>query len=249
MKTLFTDLDGTFIPGDDISIKSLEEFSRIIRHDKNLKLVYVTGRNKKETMGAIKEYKLPIPDSFICDVGTTIYNKKLQLLLKDISYYRRLKKAVNGNGKNRIVNDFLKLNGLKLQERTKQREFKISFYYNTDNASFRDFDSIIRGTGWDKVISVDNNGTGLLDILPTSVNKLYAINWYIGKNKLNKSNCAFAGDSGNDLEVFKSDIHSIVVNNCSNHIKNEVKNRGNIYCSKTSFTQGVLEGCNYFKII
>lgn len=250
MKTLFTDLDGTFIPGDYASKNSLKEFINIFNKNNKLKLVYVTGRNKKETLDAIREYKLPIPNSFICDVGTTIYNKKLHFfLLKDLSYYKMLKTVVNDKEKNRVTNNFLKLNGLKLQEETKQKEFKISFYYNTNTASFKDFDSIIKGTGWDKVTSIDNNGIGLLDILPLDVNKLFAINWFIEQNNLSRNSCVFAGDSGNDLKVFNSDIRSILVNNCSNNLKNEVINRDNVYLSKGCFTQGVLEGCKYYKII
>lgn len=249
MKTLFSDLDGTFIPEDDDSLVALNDFKYYLKSKMSIHIVYVTGRSLSETESVIDYANLPSPEYLICDVGTTIYKKDFSgyTILKD--YYSKQQSIIEEFSREELVNELIKIKGIELQEKDKQRPFKISFYFNYQKLKEYDFDSVIKGKPWNKIISVDKNGTGLLDYLPMGINKYSAIEFFIDRYKLNKKDCVFAGDSGNDLQVFNSDINSIVVNNCTKSVKDAVSSRKNIYISKSNYTAGVLEGCKYFGIL
>lgn len=249
MKTIFSDLDGTFIPEDDKSLVALNDIKYYLKSDKNLQIIYVTGRSLKETKSVIDYANLPSPDYLICDVGTTIYKKSLWGYSFSKDYYSKQLSIIGENSREELITKLLEIPGIELQEKEKQRPFKISFYFNYKRLKEYDFDSVIKGYNWDKIISVDKNGTGLLDYLPKGINKFSAIDFFINNNGLVKKDCVFAGDSGNDLQVFNSDINSIVVNNCTQSVKDAVSSRKNIYISKEKYTTGVFEGCKYFEII
>lgn len=249
MKTIFSDLDGTFIPEDDKSLVALNDFKYYLKSDQNLQIIYVTGRSLKETKSVIDYANLPSPDYLICDVGTTIYKKSMLGYSFSKDYHSKQLSIIGEKSREKLISKLLEIPGIELQEKEKQRPFKISFYFNYKRLNEYDFDSAIKRYNWDKTISVDKNGTGLLDYLPKGISKHSAIEFIIKNHNLEKKECVFAGDSGNDLQVFNSDINSIVVNNCTKSVKDAVSSRKNIYISKEKYTSGVLEGCKFFKIL
>lgn len=243
---LFTDLDGTFIPEDRDSRIALNSFKKFT-YSQYLKIIYVTGRNLQETKSAIKMHKLPDPFAVICDVGTTIYHKKALGFVKDRSYYKHLKSIINKSSTS-IVKGTLKGNKeLIPQEFSKQRKFKISYYFKRDCLDINFLKVKLEKVQWDYIISYSHDYLGLLDIIPKNISKLSAINW-ISQKFSDKDYVLFAGDSGNDMKVFESKIYSIVVNNTPEEIKNKLSDRENIYISNKKYTNGVLDGyLNYRK--
>lgn len=249
MKTIFTDLDGTFIPEDELSRSALKDFKYYLKNNNDLKIVYVTGRNLKETKLVINLEKLPSPNHVICDVGTTIYKKGFLGYNYSKGYHKKQEQIISNSPKDEVISKILKMKGVELQEKTKQRPFKLSFYFDYDKINDYKFDDVTQGCSWNKVLSVDKNGIGLLDLLPKGINKYSAIDFFINNYGLSKSDCVFAGDSGNDLEVFCSDIKSIVVDNCTQSVKQAVCSRKNVYISPKKYTTGVLDGCKYYGFI
>jgi HAD superfamily hydrolase (TIGR01484 family) len=244
---LFTDLDGTFIPGDLKSKESLESIRQLVL-EKQLSLTYVTGRNLEETRAVIKEQLLPVPEFLVCDVGTTIYKKRVIGFVKVKKYSNLLKNRTGLYSIKKIKNDLAKNQFLRLQETEKQSKYKLSYYFKPDlevqvKNSVRQY---LKDKEWQITISYADR-VGLFDILPRGVNKLFAINWLVSSLKMEQSDVLFAGDSGNDVAVFSSGINSIVVNNCSQSVKDSLQKTTTIYLCQKTFTSGVLEGYYYYK--
>ncbi len=241
-------MDGTFIPDNPESKIAVNELKKYLKQ-KNFKIIYVTGRSLSGTKDAIIKFSLPKPSSIICDVGTTIYHKKFGIYLKDKNYSTVLDNICINEGTGCIFKKVEEIKNIVPQEKFRQKRHKISFYYDINEYNYKDLSKKLSFQNWEIVTSHDNRGVGFLDVLPKGINKLAAINWYIENFNIKRENVFFAGDSGNDLAVFESDIKSIVVNNCSNDIKNLVKERKNIYISSSNSTKGVLEGLVSFGIL
>src|SRR5262245_53375562 len=68
---LATDLDGTFIGGKSIYKQQLY---KMIRENKDICLVFVTGRGLETVIPLLNDPIIPNPDFIICDVGATVVN-------------------------------------------------------------------------------------------------------------------------------------------------------------------------------
>ena len=69
-----TDLDRTLLPNgrQPESPGARDHFARLVAHPE-VTLAYVSGRHRELVEDAIRDYRLPLPDWVIGDVGTTIY--------------------------------------------------------------------------------------------------------------------------------------------------------------------------------
>lgn len=261
-RLLCTDLDRTLIPNgaQPESPRAKVLFDRLADREE-LTLVYVTGRHRRLIEQAIQEYELPQPDFAIGDVGTTIYQvsssdwilwPEWQDMLAEfwpVSNVDSLKRRLQSEPE------------LELQEGEKQNRFKVSYYYRLD-ANHEDLKSrvhkraascsVIANLVW----SIDQaNGVGLLDILPAKANKLTAIVYLMSRLNFCWQDTLFAGDSGNDLDVFRSDIPSVVVSNAEPEIKRWALEancdrlyvaRGGLLELNGNYRSGILEGACHF---
>lgn len=255
--TLATDLDGTLIPLNGSS-KSLDALSKIDkRHKQNdeLMLIFVTGRHLSSILDLYDQFPLPTPDLIIGDVGTSIYRYADKSWIPVKRYSRHLKMLTDNQNRDIVVKSLSKISGLDLQEEEKQGEFKISYYVDVDMLSsiVQKIEDIflIKNMPFNIVHSLDPfTGKGLIDILPKEVTKMYAIKWLIKENIVPASTLIYAGDSGNDREVFLSEIKSIVVNNAPGDLKREIKEKrfdlNNVLFTQSKSVEGVLEGCDFF---
>ena len=223
-----TDLDRTLIPNGK-QAESPQARTRLhqLVTNNNIFLAYVSGRHKALVQAAINEYNLPIPDYAIGDVGTTIYEIKNN----NWSLWQAWQDEIapdwcNHTGED--INNWLKdLDELRLQEQVKQNHFKLSYYASPDinvASLLRVIEQRLKNKHIkaNLVWSVDEiTHTGLLDILPVSANKLHAIHFLLQRKGFSSSQCLFAGDSGNDLEVLCSDIPAVLVNNATDEVKKQ----------------------------
>jgi hydroxymethylpyrimidine pyrophosphatase-like HAD family hydrolase len=73
MKILATDLDRTLLPnGSWESDPGAIELFNELTQERDVLVVYVTGRNLELTEDAIKEFGVRYPDVLVGDVGTSI---------------------------------------------------------------------------------------------------------------------------------------------------------------------------------
>jgi len=263
-----TDLDRTLIPNGPQSESpgAREHFAHLAGRPE-VTLAYVSGRHRALVEKAITNYCLPIPDFVIGDVGTTIYHVgPEQQWIRQEAWEEEI--AVDWAGKSHADIKLL-LNGVKdlrLQERSKQNRYKLSYYVPLQSNRER-LSAIInqrfeeKGIRASLIWSIDEPvGIGLLDILPARASKHHAIHALMRMHGFSYENTVFCGDSGNDLEVLASPIPAVLVANAQPVVREFALQRAEtlgcerqLYIAKGGFmgmngnySAGMLEGIAYY---
>lgn len=221
-----TDMDRTVIPNGSQpeDPQAHRRFKAFCAHEA-VTLVYVTGRHQALVQEAILEYELPEPDFVITDVGTKIYSvsgHKWEVLE---SWEAEIDKDWHGKDHTQIKQLLSAINELTLQEPDKQNTHKLSYYLplNIDHTHIIErMEALLNAEGIDASLiwSIDEpENIGLLDVLPRNATKVHAIEFLRHLLGYRLDEMVFAGDSGNDLPVLTSRIHSVLVANASNDVK------------------------------
>lgn len=260
---LATDLDGTLIPlpGDPQNRSDLATLSREIQ-SRGVTLIYITGRSYALASQGIREFQLPQPDWLICDVGTSIYQRETPGRFVAIEAYQRHQDRITASLPINALQEKLEsIEGLRLQEAEKQGKFKLSYYADAsllDPLVGRVRQELVRmAAPYSLVHSVDPfNGDGLIDLLPATVSKAHALQWWVELRGLRRGEIVFAGDSGNDLAAFTAGYRAIVVGNADRSIANQASQahqqsawNNRLYLARNHATSGVLEGCRWFGLV
>ena len=263
---LCTDLDRTLIPNGEQaeSPRAKMLFERLVARD-DVTLAYVTGRHQGLIKQAILEYDLPQPDFAIGDVGTTIYQVSPCGWSSWSAWQEHLAMSWPLATIDLLKSQLQTFPELTLQEAEKQNRFKLSYYVQFDmdltrltqlksavqeRTAQHEFDANL-------IWSVDrDNQVGLLDILPVKANKLKAIEYLMQRQNFQANDTMFAGDSGNDMDVFRSNIPSVLVANAEPEIKRWAWEHvskhlyvasGNLCELDGNYRAGILEGaCHYW---
>jgi HAD superfamily hydrolase (TIGR01484 family) len=261
-QTLATDLDGTLIPLDGVqkNIMDLGRLKKIIS-ERNIQLIFVTGRHLESVRSAIEDHQLPQPEHVICDVGTSIYqldsNNQFKL---NKDYVRELHEILSPNELQDFGRQLRTLSGLRRQEPHKQGPFKLSYY--CDAARLSEFANLIQRRIQSEtapvqlIASVDPfNHDGLIDLLPQDVSKAFALAWWVQSSQTIAEGVVFAGDSGNDLAALTAGYRTIVVGNADGDLMDAVKMKhrqlgfiDRLFIADEQATSGVLEGCRHWNI-
>jgi len=265
---LCTDLDRTLIPngtaGEDAQAREI--FNKLCHHP-GVTLVYVTGRDHRLVLDAVKTYQLPQPDYALTDVGSTIYRilngDWHQLETWNHHLCARWPKGTIA----RIRSLVGRVSGPYLQEEAKQNTFKVSYYVPPQLCVDQIIESIDKQLEYEKIVanliwSIDEQkDVGLLDILPDRADKRQAIRFLQQQLGFGDNELLFAGDSGNDLQVINSDIPSILVANAATPIKEAALSwaqqndqvdtlylaRGGLLAMNGNYSAGILEGVCHFQ--
>lgn len=255
-KWLFTDLDGTLIPleGNTQNVADLAALKALIP-TAPLGLTFITGRHLESAVAAWKEFDLPTPEWIICDVGTTITQiiDGSPTLVPD--YHRALTDKTSSWNAERLLDELLLPSTMTLQESEKQGDFKISFY--ADAARLAEVSIVCKqeiqrtAAPYGIISSVDPfTGDGLVDFLPSGVDKAFAARWLADHLSLDfYSDVVYAGDSGNDTAALTAGCHAIVVGNAHEklieHLHSVIEPE-KLVGSALPATSGVLGGVQQF---
>jgi hypothetical protein len=227
---LCTDLDRTLIPNGPqpehpAARKLFREFSRL----PGVVLVYVTGRHQELVKQAIADYDLPEPDFAITDVGTQICRIEDGKWQEMSAYTAEIAKAWLGHSREQIQVYLSPRAELRLQEASKQKSFKLSYYLALE----LDKEPVLnwvksclsqKGVNASLVWSIDElENRGLLDVLPRNATKLHGIQFLQQQLGFQQDEVVFAGDSGNDLAVLGSAIPAILVANASAEVRRQAQ--------------------------
>jgi sucrose-6F-phosphate phosphohydrolase len=265
---LCTDLDRTLIPNgpQPESPQARSHFHRLCSSPQ-LTLAYVSGRHRSLVQNAIADYQLPQPDYVVGDVGTTIYRVESAEVWQHLDEWEEM---IGGDWAGRshadLVQLFSDLQELRLQERSKQNRYKLSYYVSLDVARAA-IDATMKerlesaGINATLVWSVDEPaGVGLLDVLPAGATKLHAVEFLMETLGFSHSNTVFSGDSGNDMPVLVSPIPAVLVNNAPPDVRQEAMQTAQahqtsetLYIAKGGYRQmngnysaGILEGLAHY---
>lgn len=262
---LASDMDGTVIPLEEGPERAAEivRFNEAMAANPQLALAYVSGRHLQLGLEGVSQYGLPLPDIFVCDVGTTIYFRNPRDQWQEDGEYRaELKKSWHNHTGADIAGMLDGLGNIAPQEKEKQKEFKQSYYLDRSRDHAATLTAIHRrlaehGLKANVIYSVDTlKDIGLIDVLPPIAAKDAALAYLWRKLELDKEQIVYAGDSGNDLLAFVSGFNAIIVNNTAKPVKDEVRRQArqkqieqNIFFAPSRFVQGVMEGCAHFNLL
>ncbi len=255
---LFTDLDGTLIPleGDQQNVEDLASLTRLLI-EKHIGLAFVTGRHRSSAVSAIAEFDLPTPQWVVSDVGTRVSEYRDGDCVSRDDYRSQLLSICNQWTAESLIEALSKTDeftSIRLQEAEKQGEFKVSFYAEAGQleplcSQYRD---VLQRLDAPFIIvsSVDPfTGDGLIDFLPTGVDKAFACKWLAEKLDLQfDRDITYAGDSGNDLAALTSGCRAVLVGNASDALKEDLREFPQVSISKKNATSALLEQLNLMDV-
>ena len=262
-----TDLDRTLIPNgvQPESPRARDHFQRLAARPE-VSTAYVTGRHQELVLAAITEYELPLPDYVIGDVGTSIFSIENNQWLPWDSWQKEIGVSWHGLSHDGLAALFADLEILKLQEPEKQNTYKLSYYVDP-RIDVTQLLAVIQQRLDQKHIAAslvwsidETTNTGLLDILPAAATKRHAVEFLMAEQGYTLQNTVFAGDSGNDLPVLTSPIHSILVANATKEVREQAVQmataqrtqdalylaRGTLLGMNGNYSAGILEGCVHY---
>jgi len=260
---LCTDLDRTLIPNgpQPESPAAMDRFRQLVGCG-DVTLAYVSGRHRALIEQAIEDYGLPLPDFAIADVGSTLYQVDSGNWKQWDRWDEQIAPDWRGLSHDQLHALLSGFPALALQEQEKQNRHKLSFYVplNADAQKLiGDMNVQLQQAGIraNLIWSVDElAGTGLLDILPASANKLHAIHFLMRQQGFRRENTVFSGDSGNDLDVLLSDIPAVLVANADDEVKSQAAKahpktlylaRGGYLGMNGNYSAGILEGVAHYR--
>ncbi|CAA0091769.1 Glucosylglycerol-phosphate synthase [Zhongshania aliphaticivorans] len=229
---LATDLDGTFLAGDNE--QRLKLYQLIAAHPE-IKLAFVTGRGLESVLPLLSDPTIPEPDYIICDVGCTVVDghtqQAIQPLQGDIDKF--------WPGDHVVEQAVAHIPNLQRQDVPQERRF--SFF--CDAAAISDeLEEAVRGLDCDLLYSA-----GLyLDILPKGVNKGSTLRGLVKLLGLSDEDVLVAGDTLNDLSMYEHGFIGVCVGESEPALLQGTENRARVFHADEPGCGGILQAFEHF---
>jgi len=236
-RAIFSDLDQNLLAIPD----ALETFSKVIHDNRKCSTFGIaTGRRLDSALKELKRYRLPQPDVLITSLGTEIYYAPN--LTKDTAWQEH----IDYLWKPAIVRRVLaELPGLKLQEKTEQSRFKVSYYIDTKKApSIDEIISLLHQN--DQTINVYQSFGQFLDIVPVRASKGSALRWFASQWGIPLEHILTAGGSGADEDMMRGNTMAVVVSNRHDEELSDLTNLDHVYFARQAGASGILEAIDHY---
>lgn len=232
MMILATDLDGTFLGGKHADKLKLY---RLIRENKEIRLIFVTGRGMESVLPLLDDPIIPNPDYIICDVGATILNGRTLEPIEPLQNQIESKWP----GSLAIQRKLRKIKGLKLQRVPQQR--RCSYYFDA-NTQVDEIRRLVKDFGCEVLLSADR----YLDVLPGEVNKGFALKALVKWLNKDSKEVLVAGDTLNDLSLFETGYKGVVVGEAEKGLVENTRRMPHVFHAKLPGAAGILEAIRHF---
>ena len=230
---LATDLDGTFLGG---KMEDRLRLYRIIKENKDIQLVFVTGRGLESVIPLLNDPIIPTPNYIIADVGATVVNgytlESIEPLQNEIE--SKWPKVYD------IRAEFSKIPNLIYQEVPQQR--RCSFYYD-EQVDLDTVRSIADSFDCDVITSVDK----YLDIMPKAVNKGNTLRALIDLLHIADDDVLVAGDTLNDLSLYHVGFRGVAVGKSEQGLLDSTQENEAVYHAELPGAGGILECMEAYK--
>lgn len=229
---LATDLDGTFLGG---SQHHKEHLYRIIRENKDFKLIFVTGRGMESVLPLLNDPVIPRPDYIICDVGATILHGATLEPIQPIQNHIESKWP----GKQAVMSILADVKGLRLQTVPQQR--RCSFLFD-DRLVMEQVSLLEKQLGCDIILS-DNR---YFDVLPSNVNKGSTLQALCDQLRVPVEKVLVAGDTLNDLSLYGIGFKGVIVGEAEAALTEAATRLNDVYHAGASGAGGILEAMQHY---
>jgi sucrose-phosphate synthase len=236
-RAIFSDLDQNLL-GDP---KSLADFIGVIRgYRKCATFGIATGRRLDSALRAMKQYGIPQPDILITSLGTEIHYAPR--LTADQAWIKHIDHLWNPKSVQRILAE---LPGLKLQPKTEQSYFKISYYIDPREApSLDEINSLMQQH--EQTVNLFVSFGQYLDIIPARASKGFALRWVADQWDIPLEHILAAGGSGADEDMMRGNTMAVVVANRHHEELSALTDIEHIYFAKRSCAAGIMEAIEHY---
>lgn len=234
---LATDLDGTFLGGSATDRQRLYTFLNARR--KQLTLIFVTGRDLPFVRALVADGQVPQPDYVIGDVGTTIAGGIDFTPLPALETHIAERWADAGPRVRALLDGEP---GLRAQD-TPFR-YRQSYYYDPAQLAPGVL-ARIEAAGFDGLLSADT----FLDVLPRGISKGPTLLHLVQQLGLPAHQVLTAGDTMNDLSLFRTGLTGVMVDNAEAPLKAVASALPNVYASPQPGAAGILDAIAHFRFL
>ncbi len=234
---LATDLDGTFVGGSPRQRAQLYDW--LLRHRDEVMLVFVSGRGQAHMRDLARSIGLT-PDYMIGDVGTTVESGQGGHAPALAAVTRWLDSRWPAQAPARIDEVMRRHPGLPEQEGVSGR--RKSYFLGSDALAAEDAAAELRALGFDVLVSDDR----YFDVLPRGVQKGPTLLRTLRALRLPLRRTLVAGDTLNDLSMFRSGFSGVAVANREPRLEQALRGRQRVHLSAHPGAAGVLEALQRF---
>ena len=233
---LATDLDGTFVGGSEEQRASL--YAWIREHRDQLVLMFVSGRGQAHMRELADGIGLR-PDYCIGDVGTSVEAADPQAGAVIAPVLRWLSDTWPAYAPRRIEEFMQRHPRLRPQQIT--GGLRKSYLYDDEAAALRAAGEL-RTMGFDVLLS----DRQYFDVLPRGVQKGPTLVRVLRALGLPAQRTLVAGDTLNDLSMFRTGLHGVAVANREPALERALRGLSNVYLSPLPGAAGVLDALRRF---
>lgn len=236
-RAIFTDLDQNLL-GDP---EALSELIALIRNKrKSVSFGIATGRRLDSALKIMKKYGIPEPDVLISSSGSAIYYAPK--LTEDAAWSWHIEKQWTPQLVRRVLD---KLPGLKLQPKSEQSRFKISYYIDAAKAPCVDeIKQLLHQE--EQAVNVVASFGQFLDVLPIRASKGLALHYFAAQWDIPLEHILVAGGSGADEDMMRGNTLAAVVANRHNEELSQLEDMERIYFAKGAYARGILEAVEHY---
>lgn len=224
---LATDLDGTFLGG---KMEDRLRLYRLIKANRDMQLVFVTGRGLESVLPLLSDPMIPIPDFIISDVGATVVNGHTLEAIEPIQSEIEEKWPKTYA----IRSELEEIPQLNYQHVPQQR--RSSFYYEPD-LDLTLVQQVADKYDCDIITSADR----YLDLLPKGVNKGTTLRNLIEFLDIPTEQVMVAGDTLNDLALFQMGLNGVAVGKSESSLLEAIASIETAYQAQSAGAGGILE--------
>jgi len=200
-----------------------------------------TGRRLDAALRVMKQYGIPQPDVLITSLGTEIHYAPR--LTADYAWVRHIDHLWNRKTVLRILAD---LPGIKLQPKTEQSSFKISYYIDPEHApGLEEINNLLHLH--EQTVSVFLSFGQFLDIVPVRASKGFALRWFADQWGIPLEHILVAGGSGADEDMMRGTTMAVVVANRHHEELSALTDVERIYFAKQPYAAGILEAIDHYR--
>ena len=138
------------------------------------------------------------------------------------------------------------LPGIKLQPKTEQSSFKISYYIDPNLApDLEEINNLLHLH--EMSVSVFLSFGQFLDIVPVRASKGFALRWFADQWEIPLEHMLVAGGSGADEDMMRGNTMAVVVANRHHEELSGLIDQDRIYFAKQPYAAGILEAIEHYR--